>query len=1646
MEHLRKLSSDIPRIAPPRLHARKPSRSPTRNRLGDDLLADLSPATTLEAFTNPSGKLRASIEAATETERAFGLRAALASKKIQEWVTELSEWPWPAEGGSVGFQTSAPAIRWKLTSFAPDSHNTPDYFAGYNEEEPRYIGGLLAAEVERYEARVEEITDEMDDLNVEDIKRQVLDTHFSPRSRPSSSSSVAPPMPSLFASYTRMDDFTAVVTATVLQALPNLSRLMRLMDVWTIRLRILRRVPLLLRSLDDAETAMRSGWNVLGSPITDGKDLPEEEIVSRHTFSAMMDVLSRKVTDLGKDLDFMLDTLEGKEDTLPNEWLDRMDLIEKDYGEWTVAGDRKVWEGEWAIAEKKKREKKEARKLKEAQLAELQAEHDALEQARLKALRDAEVAEAACLDAITKDLARIEAEKEVSRLESLRLEKMAENARIEAERKAQNLARQQAKEHALEMSIIKAAKEAEIAEAGKLEAARVEIALVEAKQKAQAEAISRAAEERALELFRLEALSIAELARIEEEQLEAQRRAAEVEASEMARLEALRIAEIAKAETTRIEAEKAAQALANRKAEEEEITRLEMLKEAEIVEAAKIEDERRAHDLALQRAKEEAEVLESHRLEALMEAESIKLKAEHKIQALAARNQSDAVTESARINGLQTAEDAEAARILAQQEIEETAQRKTEIENAEMAKVGLEDKALNAALPQEKARLLELDTVTNLRDTHNARHRASNVIKDFGQNARDEEDTAISQVDGYFPEADTASQTLRNDLEESSNNEWPGQHNTVVSVDNVKQQLNAESTVNNLIFTRRPVSPPNRSVPATPVGVVQSTVAVGLGISALAFLHKSEQEKGSPSSTVDSKDSKIHLRGYSELDGANDGTFDVLDDPSYNASRISHRSLEIPQEMIVDSGISSPIRFDAVEPQTPVLGSPIHFGGHFDAHRDMSPKPSFSSQTQRSCSPTLETEAQPSIPTTPIYLKLSDSSPWSENANSHLLPSSGRPSMPKSLTSYDGAADIYDTTTSSSSAGTEWVVIDSSDADEYGDAARTTLVQDSDLFDHSAVSSASRTLPRSTMQDEDTSTLVTPTKYSHLLLEPSRQAEDEPNLLSPVLEEELMPSIEIDFLDGACEACDSYARSCDEDSPPARKRTISVGRFDTELRTFPRTHGDSISSNTSTVMDARASEYTSSRVGTPQVETSFLDSLPEDFEQSPSADRFARARKFFEYSPPPSPSATPRLAKQRSLQVLRTPGYGFGDFSAPRTPLDAPALDNVNVMATPMATISRSPSGNDQLQQQISSLLETMPAHIRLSSGQDSTPSTTQASRLKKTRRSVTPSARPSSSMSNYSTSSRAATPSFTLAPVFSKTTQRSRGSIGNPEIKLYHLSRSTGEPPIKLFVRLVGERGERVMVRVGGGWADLGEYLKEYASHHGRRSTLEGGEKIEIQDLPSRIASGSSITSTMRSTGRASSLSRPASGMGNRPVTAMGHHPATNMSARPGSSLEVRKTGRSVSTTDNTKLPSRVSEDKIPATPQPVARTRVFQTPPSAASVASSVHSGASEHAWAGEEASLGLAGPKAKKIVISERDREWVDSMKEKVKLASAEKERRTRERERLDREHMEREQERRTSFGDIGRVGGTKRLFPKSAGEKMGRGDERGRHGGF
>jgi Growth-Arrest-Specific Protein 2 Domain len=206
-------------------------------------------------------------------------------------------------------------------------------------------------------------------------------------------------------------------------------------------------------------------------------------------------------------------------------------------------------------------------------------------------------------------------------------------------------------------------------------------------------------------------------------------------------------------------------------------------------------------------------------------------------------------------------------------------------------------------------------------------------------------------------------------------------------------------------------------------------------------------------------------------------------------------------------------------------------------------------------------------------------------------------------------------------------------------------------------------------------------------------------------------------------------------------------------------------------------------------------------------------------------------------------------------------------------------------------------------------------------------------------------------------------------------------------------------MVRVGGGWADLGEYLKEYASHHGRRSEQPG--KVEIQDLPQRVVSTGSTasTSTLRNgTWNTSEASSPVSRPGSRPSSALG---------RPLSSLAIRKTRKSVGEEAREKAYRSPSTPLPPSLGSSPSAPRPNETPPSATSARS-----VSQMSWREEESNLGLAGPRSRKGEISAENAAWVESMKEKVRIASAEKEKKEK-----------------AAFGDMGQVGATKRLFKRS-----------------
>lgn len=327
--------NDPPHLLRPKRHTsgnQSPSRQP--RLITDDILAHITPSTAVEALTNPNEALRTCLADAGPLEREFAMRTAVAARKIWEWTDELRDWPWPEGAGSKGFERPGGRVRPLSVEVTPP-------------EDEMYVGSLLEEDVERYEQAVEDIHRGLKELDVEGIKSHVMTNHILPLSRPATPvSDNGRPV----GGFNRMEDLTAVVTAIVVQTLPHLARLHSLLQIWGIRIVVLRQIPGLERAIEDAEIALKSGWTAITASMKKGGGEAHEPTLSREDFSVMKMVVEKKVTIPGRTLDFMLDRLEGLADTLPDVWLDRMEAVERGYGEWAAACERKIGETEWAMA------------------------------------------------------------------------------------------------------------------------------------------------------------------------------------------------------------------------------------------------------------------------------------------------------------------------------------------------------------------------------------------------------------------------------------------------------------------------------------------------------------------------------------------------------------------------------------------------------------------------------------------------------------------------------------------------------------------------------------------------------------------------------------------------------------------------------------------------------------------------------------------------------------------------------------------------------------------------------------------------------------------------------------------------------------------------------------------------------------------------------------------------------------------------------------------------------------------------------------------------------------------------------------------------------------------------------------------------
>lgn len=336
-------------------HSRENSRStsPERNPSSlyqkiDPLLANLSPESTLHALTSteavPSNEkfahdvLSRSISQVSPAERALGIRAAIAAQNLSLWYKEVQSWTWPKQNDAMAGKGFVPPTESSTPGIAPGSST----MLAPASDSVEYYGSLPADVVEQYEQRIEEIRDGMDNLNVEELKEHVLNAHIPSRSRPSSSTSsvsVDPPL-----SYVQLSDFTAVVTATILRALPFLSRLSSLLSTWDVRLLVLRQIPGLLRELKSTRAALDASSQALR---THEFSANAEFVPSESHIRAEHVKLESAVVGVGRRMDRALDALEGRQDSLPEAWIDDLENLESDFAAWAVEAEKYRLRVEW---------------------------------------------------------------------------------------------------------------------------------------------------------------------------------------------------------------------------------------------------------------------------------------------------------------------------------------------------------------------------------------------------------------------------------------------------------------------------------------------------------------------------------------------------------------------------------------------------------------------------------------------------------------------------------------------------------------------------------------------------------------------------------------------------------------------------------------------------------------------------------------------------------------------------------------------------------------------------------------------------------------------------------------------------------------------------------------------------------------------------------------------------------------------------------------------------------------------------------------------------------------------------------------------------------------------------------------------------
>ena len=165
------------------MHSHTLSRSSSHNygqaRDFDPILRNLSPTTTLRAFSEGDRRssrdtLYYSLQSSTSSQRTLGTRAAQTCLDIRSWARELEDWEWPGT-----FETPEPAreTQQSNTTTKESSTSLNTSVIDQNGKTTDYWGSLPAVAVQEYEQRTDEIIQQLDEINVEELKEFVLSAH-----------------------------------------------------------------------------------------------------------------------------------------------------------------------------------------------------------------------------------------------------------------------------------------------------------------------------------------------------------------------------------------------------------------------------------------------------------------------------------------------------------------------------------------------------------------------------------------------------------------------------------------------------------------------------------------------------------------------------------------------------------------------------------------------------------------------------------------------------------------------------------------------------------------------------------------------------------------------------------------------------------------------------------------------------------------------------------------------------------------------------------------------------------------------------------------------------------------------------------------------------------------------------------------------------------------------------------------------------------------------------------------------------------------------------------------------------------------------------------------------------------------------------